>query len=192
MSDEAGEVSDRRSDAHPSDAHPLILFDGVCNLCNATIQSIIERDGAGRFRFAPLQSRSADTEHESVTGSDQGDFPDSILLVDSVGVHTRSSAAIRIARGLGFPYSLLRLATVVHGQVHGGILARQRLVLEETAEVEGDVHARLLSLKEGGQVNGNINMGERANLESSGKKSAPVANPVEVEDDVLAEAAQAT
>ncbi len=59
MSDEAGEVSDRRSDAHPSDAHPLILFDGVCNLCNATIQSIIERDGAGRFRFAPLQSRSA-------------------------------------------------------------------------------------------------------------------------------------
>ena len=93
MSDEAGEVSDRRSDAHPSDAHPLILFDGVCNLCNATIQSIIERDGAGRFRFAPLQSRSADTEHESVTGSDQGDFPDSILLVDSVGVHTRSSAA---------------------------------------------------------------------------------------------------
>ena len=113
MSDEAGEVSDRRSDAHPSDAHPLILFDGVCNLCNATIQSIIERDGAGRFRFAPLQSRSADTEHESVTGSDQGDFPDSILLADSVGVHTRSSAAIRIARGLGFPYSLLRLATVV-------------------------------------------------------------------------------
>jgi cytoskeletal protein CcmA (bactofilin family) len=87
---------------------------------------------------------------------------------------------------------LLRLATVVHGQVHGGILARQRLALEETAEVEGDVHARLLSLKEGGQVNGNINMGERANLESSGKKSAPVANPVEVEDDVLAEAAQAT
>ena len=74
---------------------------------------------------------------------------------------------------------------VIHGRVLGGVLARNRLILEETAEVEGDVHARRLALKEGGQVNGNISMGERADLESSGKEPAPVADPVEAEDEVL-------
>lgn len=55
----------------------------------------------------------------------------------------------------------------VRGRVEGGILARRRLILEETAVVEGDVRARTLALKEGGQVNGTIVMGERAKLESA-------------------------
>ena len=78
---------------------------------------------------------------------------------------------------------------VIHGQVHGGILARNRLALEETAEVEGDVHARRLALKEGGQVNGNISMGERADLEPSRTEPAHVADPVAAEDEVLVSAA---
>jgi cytoskeletal protein CcmA (bactofilin family) len=78
---------------------------------------------------------------------------------------------------------------VIHGQVHGGVLARNRLALEETAEVEGDVHARRLALKEGGQVNGNISMGERADLEPSRPESAHVADPVAAEDEVLVSAA---
>lgn len=53
----------------------------------------------------------------------------------------------------------------VHGRVKGGVVARIRLALEETAVVEGDVRARRLALKEGGQVNGTILMGERAALE---------------------------
>ena len=78
---------------------------------------------------------------------------------------------------------------VIHGQVHGGVLARNRLALEETAEVEGDVHARRLALKEGGQVNGNISMGERADLEPSRTEPAHVADPVAAEDEVLVSAA---
>jgi cytoskeletal protein CcmA (bactofilin family) len=77
---------------------------------------------------------------------------------------------------------------VIHGQVHGGILARNRLALEETAEVEGDVHARRLSLKEGGQVNGNISMGDRADLGSSREEPAPV----EAKDEVLVSAGGGT
>ena len=73
---------------------------------------------------------------------------------------------------------------VIHGQVQGGILARNRLALEETAEVEGDVHARRLALKEGGQVNGNISMGERAEVGPSFKEPEPVADPVEDENEV--------
>jgi cytoskeletal protein CcmA (bactofilin family) len=60
---------------------------------------------------------------------------------------------------------------VIHGHVHGGVLARKRLALEETAEVEGDVHARRLALKEGGRVNGTIRMGELA-AEGPGGKQA--------------------
>lgn len=51
---------------------------------------------------------------------------------------------------------------VVHGKVSGGIVAEQRLVLEESSVIQGDVRARRLALKEGGQVNGDIRMGERA------------------------------
>ena len=82
---------------------------------------------------------------------------------------------------------------IIHGQVHGGVLARNRLALEETAEVEGDVHAVRLALKEGGQVNGNIHMGERANVgssagESSDEESESVEDPVEASDELMASA----
>lgn len=50
----------------------------------------------------------------------------------------------------------------IRGRVENGIVARKRLTLEETAVVEGDVRAKALALKEGGQVNGTIVMGERA------------------------------
>lgn len=50
----------------------------------------------------------------------------------------------------------------VRGRVQGGVVARKRLVLKETAVVEGDVRARVLGLEEGGQVNGTILMGEKA------------------------------
>lgn len=79
---------------------------------------------------------------------------------------------------------------VVEGHVEGGIVAEQRLILEETAVVEGDVRARRLALKEGGRVNGNIRMGERATedepapggrgsegMSPSGKKSPGVEKP---------------
>jgi len=71
---------------------------------------------------------------------------------------------------------------VVHGRVRGGILARNRLALEDTAAVEGNVRALRLALKEGGQVNGTIQMGEDSTtglLEGNGesakipKKEAP-------------------
>lgn len=52
----------------------------------------------------------------------------------------------------------------VRGRVQGGIQARDRLALKATAVVEGDIDARRLALEEGGQVNGNIRIGDRAAL----------------------------
>jgi predicted DCC family thiol-disulfide oxidoreductase YuxK len=92
-------------------AAPIVLFDGVCNLCNGAVTWIIERDRAARFVFGALQSASARVllDERGVLG----DLPDSIVLLDADGVHTRSDAALRIAAGLGWPWSLLRVGRVL-------------------------------------------------------------------------------
>ena len=90
---------------------PVILFDGVCNLCNGFVRFVIARDLAARFRFAALQSDSARRLLARLDGL--GGIPDSVVLVDRGRVYTRSSAALRIARGLPFPWSLARALIVV-------------------------------------------------------------------------------
>ncbi len=85
----------------------MILFDGVCNLCNGFVQFVIERDPAAHFRFASLQSQAASAmlrAHHSTR--DRSDIPDSVVLVEGDRVSTQSTAALRVARRLGFPWNL--------------------------------------------------------------------------------------
>lgn len=109
---------------------PIILFDGVCNLCNSAVQWVIEHDKDRRFHFASLQSDAARRELEKVLGRAEIDaLPDSIVLLDSDGVHTRSAAALRIARRLGRPFTLLGLGTVLPRPIRDaiyGLIARNR------------------------------------------------------------------
>lgn len=82
----------------------MILFDGVCNLCNGFVQFVIVRDPAQRFRFGALQSASARRmldRHDTPQPP-----PDSIVLVEDSRVFTQSTAALRIARRLRFPWPL--------------------------------------------------------------------------------------
>lgn len=79
-------------------AHPIVLFDGVCNLCNTSVQFIIRRDPAGRFRFASLQSPLGE-ELLARFGIDRG-VTDSVVLVEGDRWYAESDAALRIARGL--------------------------------------------------------------------------------------------
>ena len=79
--------------------HPVILFDGVCNLCNGAVQFIIKRDPNGVFRFASLQSDAGQDilkRHDLPTE----DF-DTMVVVDGDEVLTRSTAALHILRRLG-------------------------------------------------------------------------------------------
>ncbi len=94
-------------------AHGIVLFDGVCNLCNATVQFILDRDRAGYFRFAALQSSVGakaltDRGHAAVTGE-----PDSIVLIEGDAVYDRSDAALRVARRLDGAWPLLAVFLVV-------------------------------------------------------------------------------
>jgi predicted DCC family thiol-disulfide oxidoreductase YuxK len=90
--------------------HALVLFDGVCNLCNGAVNFIIDRDPEGYFRFAPLQSEVAQSYLEDPRlGQELG----TIVLVEEEHTYVRSTAALRIARRLTPPWHLLALGLLV-------------------------------------------------------------------------------
>jgi predicted DCC family thiol-disulfide oxidoreductase YuxK len=94
----------------PTDG-PVLLFDGVCNLCTGTVQWVIERDPEGTFRFASLQSDAGQALLEAFDLPTDG-F-DSFVLVDGDDYYAKSEAALRVAKRLGLPYSALTPFLVV-------------------------------------------------------------------------------
>ncbi len=76
----------------------IVLFDGVCNFCNASVNFVIERDKAGYFKFAPLQSEIGE-ELAAKHGIDKIET-DSVIVVEDEKIYTHSSAALRITRKL--------------------------------------------------------------------------------------------
>jgi len=80
----------------------LILFDGVCNLCNSSVLYVIKRDTKDRFLFAPLQSNIG---KEIITAFNIDTHnTDSIILYNpqTNTITSKSSAALHIAKHLGF------------------------------------------------------------------------------------------
>jgi len=90
---------------------PVLLFDGVCHLCHAGVRAVATRDRAGRFRFASLQSRVG-RELLLAAGEVASGEP-AVVLVEGTHVWVRSDAVLEVARRLGPPWSLLRMARVV-------------------------------------------------------------------------------
>lgn len=88
---------------------PLVLFDGVCNLCNGAVNYVIDHDPEGIFRFGSLQSAEARPHLErcGVEAPGEDRPPGSIVLVEGDRCYTRSTAALRIARRLDGPARLL-------------------------------------------------------------------------------------
>lgn len=89
----------------PTDNAPLLLFDGVCNLCNAYVQWVIKRDKKGLFRFAALQSEVGQAVLQAKGLS--GQKMNTVILVDGDDIFSRSDVALEIVRHLGLPWSLL-------------------------------------------------------------------------------------
>jgi predicted DCC family thiol-disulfide oxidoreductase YuxK len=106
---------------------PLILFDGVCTFCNASVHFIIDRDPQSFFRFTPLQgSTGQETLKRYNLSLNQ---LDTMLLVEDNQVHTRSTAVLRIARHLRFPWNLLSVFLLVPPVIRNavyGIIAHNR------------------------------------------------------------------
>jgi predicted DCC family thiol-disulfide oxidoreductase YuxK len=108
-------------------SHSIVLFDGVCNFCNGSINFIIRRDRRKIFRFASLQSETGARILRQF-----GLPPDSvetIILVEDGSCYTRSSAALRIVRRLGVPWSMLSVLSVIPAAARDAIydlIARNR------------------------------------------------------------------
>jgi predicted DCC family thiol-disulfide oxidoreductase YuxK len=90
---------------------PVLLFDGVCNLCNASVQWVLLRDKQAVFRFAPLQSdigRQLLTRH----GLDPDDL-NSVVLTDGDRIWLKSDVPLEIFRRLGGWWALLTVLRLI-------------------------------------------------------------------------------
>lgn len=106
---------------------PVVLFDGVCNLCNASVDFIIRRDRKGRLRFAALQSEAAKTFLGNLEIPKS--LPDSILFYENEKLYSRSAAVLRIASYLGFPWVLAKIFIIIPAFVRDAVydfVARNR------------------------------------------------------------------
>jgi len=86
----------------------IILFDGVCNLCNSSIQFVIKRDKKNNYKFAALQSDTAKILLNE-RGIDSSQI-DSIILIDpNTAYYIKSTAALEIGKSFGGVWRLLSI-----------------------------------------------------------------------------------
>ncbi len=95
----------------PNPTGPILLFDGVCNLCNGTVQFILRADRKQVFRFASLQSVIG--QQLLHAAAYQGPPLDSVVLIKDQTVFIHSDAVLEIARLLGGGWALLYAFKVV-------------------------------------------------------------------------------
>jgi len=92
----------------------IVLFDGVCNFCNETVNFIIRHDRDKKFRFAPLQSEIGRGYRAKYS---IGENVDSIVLIENDRAFTHSTAVLRILRTLGGLISAAFVFTVIPSPV---------------------------------------------------------------------------
>lgn len=107
--------------------HPIILFDGVCNLCNKSVQFVIRHDAEKKFRFASLQSAAG--QSLLIKYKLPANVFNSLVLIQNEKAHTRSGAALRVAKQLSGLTKLLYGFIIVPPFIRDGIydwIARNR------------------------------------------------------------------
>ncbi len=98
----------------------IILFDGVCNLCNRAIQFVIKNDRKDQFRFASLQSAIGNAL-VSARRIDTSRVDSMILIEPQVAYYTKSTAAIEIGKSFGGGWKLLALLEWIPPVIRDGI-----------------------------------------------------------------------
>lgn len=105
----------------------IILFDGVCNFCNASVNFVMDHDPKFYFKFAALQSNLA-KQRLTEAGLNTNDF-DTVVLLEDGKVYTRSTAALRIAKKLSGGWPLLYVFIIVPPFIRNAVynlIARNR------------------------------------------------------------------
>lgn len=128
----------------------ILLFDGVCNLCNGFVQFIINRDPKGKFKFAPLQSESGQALLKQFS-LPTDDF-DSFVLIKDDKYYLKSTATLHVLKELGgvwkLFYSLIVFPRALRDFVYN-IVAKSRYKLfgkrESCMVPTDDIKGRFLS-----------------------------------------------
>lgn len=89
---------------------PVILFDGVCNLCNGAVDFLLKRDRKKQFRFASLQSETGKfLIHQYAIHEDS----DSVILIKSGTIYFKSGAVFEIAGMLPYPWKIAAFLKII-------------------------------------------------------------------------------
>ncbi len=105
----------------------IVVFDGICNLCNSTVDFLLKNDPNGRLSFVPLQILNDSAHFPPGLPNDLQD--NTVMFIDRGILYTRSAAALRIAGYLRFPWPLLRVFAIIPLPVRDwlyDIIARNR------------------------------------------------------------------
>jgi predicted DCC family thiol-disulfide oxidoreductase YuxK len=115
------------SDLMPAGVEGIVLFDGYCVLCDRSAQFVLDHDRGRVLRLAASQTPAA---APFLARCGLGAAPGTIVFVERDGWSVRSTAAIRMARRLGFPWSLAVIASVVPAAIRDlgyAVIAKHRL-----------------------------------------------------------------
>lgn len=101
------------------DNQSIILFDGVCNLCNSAVNFVIKRDKKNMIQFAPLQSETAHVllENCNIPAAEMKSF----IFIEEGKPYTQSAAALKVCRYLTGLWPLLYCLIIVPRFIRDGI-----------------------------------------------------------------------
>lgn len=89
----------------------VILFDGVCNLCNSSVNWIMDHDKQNQFKFASLQSNYGQNKVKELSLEDN--YMGTVIFENNGKAYTHSDAILQIAKQIGGIYSLVSVFYIV-------------------------------------------------------------------------------
>lgn len=106
----------------------VIFFDGVCNLCNSSINYVIRHDESHRYKFASLQSNFA-KETLKDASINKKELESIVLLTSEGKIYSKSTAALKVASHLGFPRNIMSIFLIIPNFIRNWVydfIARNR------------------------------------------------------------------
>lgn len=99
--------------------NPIVLFDGVCNLCNSTVLWIIQHDPKQQFRFASLQGDYGQQVLQRFHLPP--DALNSFILLKDDQIYTKSTGALKVAKALSGLWPLLYICIIIPPFIRNGV-----------------------------------------------------------------------
>jgi len=86
-------------------SHPIVLFDGICNLCNTSVRFLLAYNPKENLRFSPLQSAKAKEILKQLNWDEKA--MDSLIFIEDEKAYIKSEAAFKISKHLTYPWKAI-------------------------------------------------------------------------------------